>query len=425
VITIPVTISDVTDTLQKIIMPYIQDNLPKHTILLDQLKRNAGVTVMNDNFYAPIRASRHGGVANLANDASKLVSGETSFDQAQIGVKILTGAFDISDLTIKATNSDKKAVATQLTVQAESLASDFARNVNRQMWSDGVGVVGEIAGSVSSTVFTIVTPTGSIDDGRTIDNYGSVNGDRNVAEYLAPGMLIGIGTAAAAKGTISSVNAIDSYSGTVHGTITLTGATATAANDAIFILDGDLAGAGTAEITGIRAALSSTTGTSLYATVPRSTVGWAPQFGSVAEALTLSRMESAYLRAKRFSKAGDRYAIFVNLSLYKKYGDLLTSMRRSVDTADLLGGWTGLEFAAGAGKVGVFLDYDVPDGEFYVLNLDTWTICQVGDLGWIDGGTSDMLRRSDYLTYQAVMAWYTNLLCLAPAANAREAQKTA
>ena len=51
---------------------------------------------------------------------------------------------------------------------------------------------------------------------------------------------------------------------------------------------------------------------------------------------------------------GDRYAIFVNKTLYKKYGDILTSLRRTVNETDLLGGWTGLEFAAGAGRVGVF-----------------------------------------------------------------------
>lgn len=417
-----VQLTDVTNTLQKVIMPFIQDNFPKHTILLDQLKRNAGVTSMNDNFYAPVRTSRHGGIANLANDASKLVSGKTGFGQASVPVEILTGAFDITDLTLKATNSNKMAVASQLTAQAETLASDYARNINRQMWGDGIGAVAEVKGSASSTTFTVTTPTSSLDDGRSIDHYGTINGDANVAEYLAPGMLIGIGTAAAAVGTISAVTVVDSYSGTSHGTITLTGATASAANDAIYILDGDGAGAGTSELLGIRAALNS--GTANYAGVARTVQGWTPQFGSTSEALTLGRMESAYLRAKRFSKEGDRYAIFMNLTLYKKYGDILTAMRRNVNEADLLGGWTGLEFAAGAGKVGVFLDYDVPDGEFFILNLDTWTICQVGDLGWVDGGTSDMLRKTDYLTYQAVMVWYTNLLCLAPGANARETQKT-
>ena len=122
---------------------------------------------------------------------------------------------------------------------------------------------------------------------------------------------------------------------------------------------------------------------------------------------------------------GDTYAIFMNKTLYKKYGDLLTSMRRTVNETELLGGWTGLEFAAGAGKVGVFLDYDVPDGEFFVINMDSFTICQVSDLGWLeDPNGGSLLRLSNKIQYQAEMAWFFELLCLAPAANGHETQKT-
>ena len=114
----------------------------------------------------------------------------------------------------------------------------------------------------------------------------------------------------------------------------------------------------------------------------------------------------------------------MNYTLYKKYGDILTAMRRSVDTTDLLGGWTGLEFAAGAGKVGVFLDYNTPDGEVLIVNLDSWTIAQVSEMGWLEDVNGSLYRRPDKITYQATMAWFTNLICLAPAANGRLTQKT-
>ena len=190
--------------------------------------------------------------------------------------------------------------------------------------------------------------------------------------------------------------------------------------------NGDGGGAGTSEIQGMRAALSSSTGTSTYANVARSTHGWTPQLGTTAEALTLSAMEQQYLAAKKYAHMGDRYAIFVNKTLYKKYGDILTSMRRTVNETELLGGWTGLEFAAGAGRVGVFLDYDVPDGEVLIVNLDSWTIAQVSEMGWLeDPSNGSLIRRVDKITYQATMVWFTNLMCLAPAANGRLTQKTA
>ncbi len=383
---------------------------------------------MNSTFYTPLRNSRHGGVTNLANDGASTISGTAGISQASVTVKTLTGAFDISKLAIDATKSSTSSVVNALTYQAEALASDFARSANRQLYGDGSGIVAQVlasSGSVGAGTAALMPRDANLDDGRSIDNYGTVNGDLSPVKYLAPGMIIAVGSPGTALGTITSI--VDgSGNGAAVGSIVITGNPAITANDSIYLVDGSgnlLVGK---EATGLRAALSSTTGTATYAGVARSTLGWTPQFGSALESLTLSRMEQAYLRAKEYSQMGDQYAIFMNQTLYKKYGDLLTSMRRSVDTTELLGGWTGLEFAAGAGRVGVFLDYDVPDGEFVVLNLDSFTICQVSDLGWLeDPNGGSLLRLSNKIQYQAEMAWFFELMCLAPAANARQAQKTA
>ncbi len=415
-------LADVSNALHNILLPYVRDNFPSQTILLDQMKRNSGVTFMNNKFYAPMRSTRHGGVTNLANDGNLTVSGTAGLAQANVSVKIMTGAFDISKLAIDATKSSQSAVTAALTYQAKALATDFARSANRQLYGDGSGIVAQVGGSLSSTTFsTIPANTATIDDGRALDKYGTVNGDISPTKYLAPSMLFIVGTGVTTAGTISAITA-----GSTTGTITTTAGYASAANQSIYLVDGSGGGAGTMEVTGIKNALSSTTGTTQYAGVARNTTGWTPQFGSEAEALTLTRMEQYYLAAREYSQVGDKYAIFVNKTLYRKYGDILTSMRRTVDTADLLGGWKGLEFAAGAGEVGVFLDYDVPDGEILILNMDSWTICQVSDLGWLeDPNGGSLLRLANKIQYQAEMAWFFELLCLAPAANGHTTQKTA
>lgn len=416
-----VTLTNVSNALQKVLLPYIRDNFDKEHVLLDNIKRNDGVQFLNDTFYAPIRTSRHGGVANLANDGSTLVSGSSSIGQASVNTKILTGTFDISDLVIKATASKEGAVESLLGFQAKTLSSDFAKNVNRQYHSDGVGVVAQVAGSTSATVFTVKYPDASLDDGRTAPYYGTVNNDIRAAKYLQPGQHIGVGSAASGSAIISSIeNSADGAT----GTISVTGAPTPTANDPVYILDGAYAGAGTSEIQGFRAATSGASGT--YAGVNRSVDGWTPQLGTTAQALSLSEMEDKYLSALEYSQSGDRFVILMNRTLYKKYGDILTAMRRTVNETELIGGFSGLEFVAGRGKVGVFLDFDVPDGEVVIINLDTWVCCQVNPMEWLEEPNSgSLIRRRDAITYQATMVWYTNLMCLAPAANARLAQKTA
>lgn len=388
------------------------------------MKRNSGVTFMNDNFYAPVRSSRHGGVTNLANDGNTLVSSKASIGQAFVGVKIMTGTFDISKLVLDATKTAKGAVENQLTFQAMSLADDFGKSANRQFYSDGYGVVAEVLGSVSATVLSVQLPSAlgaGVQDTRVIDVYGTVNGDISPTEYIYPDMVLGFGSAAG-----SGVGTVSSTTGT-SVTLTATIPANVVGSNTITILDGSGTGSGTSELQGMRLALSSATAGS-YASLARSTQGWTANVGTTSASLTLSQMEDSYLAARKFGQSGDTYAIFMNKTLYKKYGDILTSLRRTVNETQLLGGWTGLEFAAGAGKVGVFLDYDVPDGEVVIVNLDSWTICQVnpGGLEWMeDPKEGSLFRRPDKITYQATLAWFSNLLCRAPGANGRLTQKTA
>lgn len=411
-----VLLTNVSNALQKVIQPYIQDNYNKLTPLMDQIKKHSDVMFLNDTFYAPVRTSRHSGIVNLANDGSTLRSGSSSIGQASVGVKVLTGTFDISKLTLDATKTQKGAVENILNFQARTLLNDFSKDANRQYFSDGVGVLAQVASSVGTGTLVVTYPDSNLDDGRSVDWYGSVNGDIAPTKYLFPGMAIGIGTAAADVGTITSISG---------NTIVVTGAPAIVANDTIYRVDGDEAGAGTAEIQGVRAALSSSTGTSTYAGIARSTYGWAPQLGTTAEALTLSAIEDKYIAATEFAQGGDRYAIFVNKTLYKKYGDILVALRRTVNEVQLLGGWAGFEFQMGEGRVGVFKDFEVPDGEVEIINLDTWTVCEVSPMEWVEGPDGKpMIRRRDALTYQATMSWFTNLLCRAPGANGRLTQKT-
>src|SRR3990167_3314855 len=382
-------LSDYSSVLREVILPYIQDNFPSQRILLNQFQKSVQQNGLNNNFHVPLRTTRHGGITALANDGNNINATDgADFSRGSVPVRTHTGAFNISKLAIEASSGDRYAIKQAFMEQADTLVSDFKRDLNRQLYGQNINVVGQVSGSTSSSEFTVkAIDSSSIDDGRVLDRYGTVNGDITPGEYIYPGAQIGVGTAAAARGTIGTVTNKGKNIDTGTVTLTAAGTAASAANDAIFITDGS--GGGTA-----------------------------------AEALSLSRMETAYLAAKEFAQEGDKYAIFVNLTLYKKYGDLLTAMRRTVNSTELVGGWTGLEFAAGAGQVGVFLDYNVPDGEVVILNLDSWNLCQVNDMSWVEQGSENLLRLQNTITYQAALVWFANVICRAPAANARETQKT-
>lgn len=415
-------LSDYSTVLREVILPYIQDNLPSQKITLNQFKKSVDSTVMNNNFHVPLRLTRHGGVTSLATDSNNInATAGATFSRGSVAVRTHTGAFNISKLAIEASSGDRLAIKGAFLAQADSLISDFGRDMNRQLYGQNINVIGQVSGSTSSSEFTIkAIDASTIDDGRVLDRYGTVNGDIAPGEYFYPGAIIGVGTAVVGTAIVGTVT--HDGAGVATGTVTLSGTGQSAANDAVFLLDGS--GGGTNAMDGIGNAIDSRAGTNLYAGVARSKIGWTPQFGSASEALGLSRMELAYLKAKKFAQEGDKYAIFTNITLYKKYGDLLTAMRRTVNVTELVGGWTGLEFAAGAGQVGIFLDTNVPDGEVVILNLDSWSLCQVSDMSWVEQGAENLLRLQNTITYQAALVWFANVICRAPASNARECQKT-
>lgn len=415
-------LSNYSSVLREVILPYIQDNLPSAKVTLNQFKKSVDSQVINNNFHVPLRITRHGGVTSLANDGNSLnATNGATFSRGSVPVRDHTGAFRISDLAMKASSGDRMAIKGAFMEQADTLVSDFSRDMNRQLYGQNINVVGQVSGSTSSSEITIkAIDTATIDDGRVLDRYGTVNGDIAPGEFIYPGAVIGIGTAAAAVGTVGTVT--HDGKGVAAGTVTLSGTAASAANDAIFLLDGS--GGGTAAMNGIGDALNSLTGTNQYAGVARSTIGWAPQFGSTSEALSLDEMELKFLNANKYAREGDKYAVFMNITLYKKYGQLLTAMRREVNKTELVGGWSGLSFDVGNGMMGVFLDNQVPDGEVVILNLDSWNICQVQDMSWAEQGADSLLRISQTLTYEAALVWYANVICRAPAANGRLTQKT-
>src|SRR3990167_10578511 len=172
-------LTDVSAILKDMVLPYIKDNLPKQTILMDQLKRNAGVTPMNDEFLAAVYTSRHGGVANLANDGNSLISA-SGRDTARgtVAVETVSAAFRISKLVMDATRTGQMSVENMLTAQTRTLMTDTSRHINRQYYGDGFGVLSKVrttGGSVGTGTIAVKYMDASLEIGRSIDWYGTIN----------------------------------------------------------------------------------------------------------------------------------------------------------------------------------------------------------------------------------------------------------
>lgn len=385
-------LTNISNVLKKVIAPAIQEVLPKETIWYDMLKTNAGVTPMaNNTFYVSIRSGRHSGIAGIAEGAT-LPSGKPAFSQANVSAKWIFGTFDITDQVIESAKNSSGTLVNYLMEQTKALKVDFARELNRMFWGDGNGYLCKVAAGDATTGTTLTLVAESV-----------VNTDITATKYLSAGMKI------YCNGDTDTIASVDSDT-----QVTLTTGFTRVAGEHIQKADGD--GAAAQETQGADGLIVST------GTIQGIAVNnwWkAAQIETTSEALSEAKMVAAYLKAKEY---GDPRFVFMNQTLYKKYGTLLTSLKQTANLHEVLsGGWKGLDFMGG--NASVMLDYDTPDGKVFFIDPDALTIAQLTPISFIDRGEG-VLRRVDYAAWQGVLRWYGNLCIKNMAANAKLTTKT-
>ena len=385
-------LTNISNILKKVIAPAIQQVLPKETIWYDMLKTNSGVTPLaNNNFYLSIRSGRHSGIAAIGEGAT-LPIGKPAYSQATISAKWMFGTFEITDQVIEAASSSAGSLVNYMMEQTGALKQDFARELNRMFWGAGDEKVALVAAGDAGSGTTL-----------TLAPVLSINTDIPATKYLAAGMKIDV------NGDTATIASVDSDT-----QVTLAATITRSAGEAVKKTDGD--GTVADEPMGADGLIVSS------GTVQNIAVNnwWkAAQVESTSEALSEAKMVAAYMKAKEY---GDPRMVFMNQTLYKKYGTLLTSLKQTANLKEVLsGGWKGLDFMGG--NASVVLDYDVPDGKVFFIDPDSMTIAQLTPISFIDRGEG-VLRRVDYASWQGVLRWYGNLCMKNMAANAKLTTKT-
>jgi hypothetical protein len=387
-------LTNISNVLKKVIAPAIQEVLPQETIWFDMLKTNSGITPMaNNTFYISIRSGRHSGIASVAEGAT-LPSGKPAWSQTNVSAKYVFGTFDITDQVIESAKSSVGSLVNYLMENAKSLKVDFARELNRIFWGAGDEIIAKVASGDAGTGTTL-----------TLAPVLSVNTDIPATKYLAAGMAIDV------NGDVDTIVSVDSAT-----SVTLTTGFTRVAGENVKKVDGDSAVVD--EPMGISGLLA-TSGT-IQGIDAAANPWWQPaQIETTSEALSEAKMIAAYVKAKEF---GDPKFVFMNATLWKKYGTLLTSMKTTANLKEVLsGGWKGLDFMGG--NASVVLDYDCPDGKVFFIDPESLTIAQLTPISFIDRGDG-LLRRVNYAAWQGVLRWYGNLCVKNPRPNAVLTTKT-
>lgn len=376
-------ISHIQAVLKKVIAPAIQNQLPKETVLMDKIKKNVGVRIANDKIYVSARTGRHSGIYHVAEGTAPQV-GKAKYEQMYADMKYGFGTLELTDQAIEAAKkSDEKALASILKTEIEALKDDFKCDYNRILNGNGSGKLCLANGTgANSTTLTVDSNPAGLDG----------------TEYLAEGMYIQIGSTASNTAQIASINSATQ--------VTLSAGVTWANNDVISKMSH-------AEPMGLAGIIDDGDNVATIQNIPRASNPWVNAWTyDTATTLAEQNMIDMYLKALR--RGGKERVVTMGHDLYIKYGTLMTSMKRSRDTKEILsGGWQGLDFMGG---VGVYLDPDCWSGYVQFIDFGSLTIAEMSDpFQWMEADAhGGILQRSptNRTIWEGTLKYYMNLVAL-------------
>lgn len=311
--------------------------------------------------------------------------------------------------TLRATANDKGALITAMENETEACLWALKRNLATMLYRSGTGSRGVI--SAGSTVGTATITLATIQD---ITNF-------EVGMILT---LAATDGAATRVGTVT-VAGIDRDLGTITATGNWTAGIAAAAAGDFISQQGDNANAGTnVMLAGLAAWVPPTAPTAtlffgLDRTADKTRLGGLRYAG--AGAPIEETVQTVISRAGR--EGADTTHMFLNnadyLNLCLALGSkVIYDQTSPEDMADV--GFTSVRVAsAGAsGFTKVFADPNCPKGTGWGLQLDTWKLWTLGEIGFLmDDDSGRILRESAADSYEMRMGWYGNVVCTAPGNN--------
>ena len=402
------TISTISNILEKDIAPAIQRELFDETVLLNHIKRNAGnVRMANNTFYISAQTAHHGGTYSIAEDGT-IYTGSPTYDQMSVGAKWTFTAHEITDQSIEACKGEPGSLASIVVEFGNSAKTTMAKEMNRQFFGYGEGILAIVTTGAASATQTVDTTRYLYPTGKLL-----LDTDTNIEAGTAD------------DGTVSSVASSTS--------VVLTASVTTATSDRVTRYGVyDTSGSAYNEMQGLKGLIDESGGfTTTFQGKTRASTSWVNSYiDDDAEQLDEADMNTAIVMAEEY---GTCDFIITGYKLQQKYGTLLTSLKRAVNTTKLDGGWSGLTFSAGKKEIPIVRDYDClygegvnygASGEMFFVDSSSFSIGQLAPVGWLDRGEGVLKKVSGKPNYEAILKFYGNLLCYKPKANAALQSKT-
>ncbi len=340
----------------------------------------------------PMHIGRNTGVGAAAEGGTLPTAGNQQTVQINVPFRYNYGTIKITAQAIKQSQTSKGAFEKAVPFELKNSIKDCARDMNRQMFGAGKGILALVDGAVSSSTTTIA-----------IDAPGGVASDEGGGRFLKAGDIISFtdGSSITATRTIVSV---DSTSGHYLDQITIDSALSSLA-DNLYIVKANKAGATSLtdtgynhEVMGLLGMIDDATYLSTYFGISRST--YPIMKGNVISgvgALALDDLDNALDIADQVG-SGEINLMVMHHAVRREYLKLISTYRRYNDAQALSpktgtknNGLNGLAHS----EVPIMVDRDMHYDQIFALDTDALIRYYATEGEWADDDGTVLMRASD------------------------------
>lgn len=391
----------------------IVEQLNQESYAIDQFERvsaNDMGAFSGRQVIFPIHVARNRGRSAITDGGNLPTAGTQSYADGTVAIRYFAQGIELTDQVIKQSETNEGAFVRAMTSEIEGATTDLRKDINRQIYGTGDGVLANVSGTQAAATLTslAVDNTQYIAIGDTVDlvkSDGTVLNTVAVTSVTASGAVSGSAASAGSIGFASTAVA----SALTGGFVSLSGSYGT--------------GASAKESDGFRN-ITATSGT-VHGLSSSSYAVWA---GSEVDAnYATTGLEDLFIQLsqtirKKSAKTPDVF--LTTLGVQRRLANTYTSLKRYNDakSTDIGGGYSAIMVAAGNNPVPVVSDVDAPQGLAFGLKKDAfaWTELQKPD--WLtapDGKGSILSLKTGssagqrQATWQAWLGWYAALACTA------------
>jgi hypothetical protein len=393
----------------------IVEMLNQKTYLLDQIQRDADhVDHTGRRAVVPVHKNRNYGQVSTGDSGTLPNAGRQDWEDAIIPLRYHYAGIELTDVAIEATQSSEGAFVSVMEAESRGVAMDMKKQINRQAFGTGDGVLATISGTPGAGVAL------------TVDS----------VQYIKVGMVLDL----VVKSTGATTNGVLATTVTnvapATNTVTVSGASVGATDNTygFYLSNGVAPSAGGSsrnnEMDGLR---NITAQSRTLHSINSASAG--NQYWDSAASVdatggaggTAVVGESLYEQVADFVGGvgnGDTETFLTSRGMKRRLADSYQSQKRFNDATAVTvhGGYTAIL----VNEIPVIADDDCPKGFAFAINRSALKWFEQVGPGWLDVNNGSIFQLKTTATagqrqavWQAWFKWYVALGCVAPNRTAR------